>query len=505
MKYALLILLSCTAFAQSPAFDVADVHLSKPDARPNGGFIPGGRTELHGVSMIDLITLAYRVDDDMISGGPAWLGSTRFDVNAKTGRGASEDRMRLMLRSLLTDRFSLKIHTENKQMAAFIMSVAKRSLLKESSGEGDGDCQVQPGQDSQIKATCHNMTTAALAQRLHEYAGGYLNHPVVDSTGLQGRYDFTLTWTGRGALGTAPNSISVFDAVEKQLGLKLEQGKHALPAIVIDSVNETPTPNAPGVKEGLPVTETEFEVATVRPSRPDEKPNQRILPSGQLDFQGIPLKLIISFAYDMDNDRIVGTPKWMDSANFDVSAKSASVVSIDGLRVMLKSLLVERFKLAVHEEEQPVPVYDMVVSKRGAKLEKASGTERAGCKGALENEMISYTCKNITMARLAEDLHRVAGGYVTHPVVDSTGLEGGYNFVLSWTPRNKLNAAGGAGSDGAAAAGGSGGAAVPTASDATGLSAFEALERELGLRLEPKKKPMKVLVIDRVNQTPAEN
>src|SRR5262249_28834988 len=157
-------------------------------------------------------------------------------------RTTSEETMRVMLRSLLADRFKLKTHTQDKPMPAFVMTAGKRVLLKEAAGEGAPDCQPQQAPDSQIKVTCHNMTTAGLALRLRQFAGGYLNHAVVDSTGLQGQYDFALTWTARGALGTAPNSISVFDAVEKQLGLKLEAGTRPLPTIVVDSVNETPTP-----------------------------------------------------------------------------------------------------------------------------------------------------------------------------------------------------------------------------------------------------------------------
>jgi uncharacterized protein (TIGR03435 family) len=510
MRYALLVFLSCVGFAQGPKFDAADVHVSKPGAEQNGGFIPGGRMELHSMSMIDLITLAYTVDDDMISGGPAWMGFARFDVNAKARRTTSEETMRVMLRSLLAERFQLKIHTEDRPMPAFVMTVGKHLQMKEAAGGGEGmpDCQPEQAPDSRVKITCRNITMGGLATRLHQFAGGYLNHPVVDATGLEGRYDFTLAWTGKGALGTAPGSISIFDAVDKQLGLKIEAGKRPLPAIVIDSVNQTPTPNAPGVQEGLPIAETEFEVATVRASKPDEKPNQRILPSGQLDFQAIPLKLMISFAFDMDADRIVGAPKWLDTANYDVAAKTTSVISIDGFRVMLKSLLIDRFKLAVHEEEQPMPVYEMVVAKRGAKLEKAEGTERSGCKPAMENELISYTCKNTTMAKLAEDLHRVAGGYVIHPVVDSTGLEGAYNFVLSWTPRNKLgaNAAGAARPEGAPASPpAAGGGDVPVPADPSGISLFEAIDRQLGLRLDQTRKPQKVLVIDHVNQEPTDN
>jgi uncharacterized protein (TIGR03435 family) len=86
---------------------------------------------------------------------------------------------------------------------------------------------------------------------------------------------------------------------------------------------------------------------------------------------------------------------------------------------------------------------------------------------------------------------------VVHPVVDSTGLEGGYNFVLSWTPKNKLVAAP------AAAPSAAGAPTMPA--DPSGLSVFEALDRQLGLKLDEAKKPMQVLIIDKANQLPTEN
>ena len=93
---------------------------------------------------------------------------------------------------------------------------------------------------------------------------------MVDSTGLKGSWDFDIKWTGRGQLAAAgADGISIFDAVDKQLGLKLELQKVPMPVIVVDSVNEKPTDNPPGAATSLPPTPTEFEVAVVKPSTPD--------------------------------------------------------------------------------------------------------------------------------------------------------------------------------------------------------------------------------------------
>jgi uncharacterized protein (TIGR03435 family) len=274
-------------------------------------------------------------------------------------------------------------------------------------------------------------------------------------------------------------------------------------------VSETPTANAPGAEEKMAVTETEFEVADIKPSRADATPNARFQPNGRIDIQALPLKDMIKLSYNIDDDDRIVAPKWLESAKFDVVAKTSAAPPIDTLRLMLKALLIDRFRIQSHMEDRPVAVYAMTVGKRGSKLEKATGSERAGCKRGNENEMITWTCKNTTMAQLAEDLPRVAGGYIVHPAVDSTGLEGGYNFVISWTPSGRLNGGrGGRGGDAAPAAapaGGGSGGAISLPADPTGLSMFEALDRQLGLKLDVTKKPMPVLVIDKVNQMPTEN
>jgi uncharacterized protein (TIGR03435 family) len=86
---------------------------------------------------------------------------------------------------------------------------------------------------------------ASFTEKIHQWANGYVTHPAVDQTGLKGGYDFTLHWTSRGALDSTPDGIGAIDAVEKQMGLKLTAGTYPLPAMVIDSVNKTPSPNAP--------------------------------------------------------------------------------------------------------------------------------------------------------------------------------------------------------------------------------------------------------------------
>lgn len=498
MKKALLALVSCVAVAQTPIFDVADVHVSKPGTTRQGGAIPGsGRIEFRGLSLSELIQFAYGIDDDMITNAPKWLGYSQFDVFAKGKRGSSDETVKLMMQALIADRFKLVFHKVDKPMPAFVMTVGKKNLMKEAPEGEDSDCQPMPGgEEGTLTLHCTNITMPVFADRFHRYAGGYLTHPVIDQTGLKGGYDFTIRWTGRGILDTKHEGTSFFEAAERQLGLKIEEKKAPLPAMAIDSVNETPTPNAPGVKENLPVEATEFEAAVIKKSAPGvQQGGSPFKPGGRIDIQAMSIKDIFPFLFDVDSTQIVGMPKFLDE-KYSIIAKAPAEVGVDSLKVMLRALIIDQFKMATHKEDQPVTVWVMSVSKKGLKMEKSSGGEASGCKpGGIVNDMVHWTCKATTMAQFGEQFHQYANGYLDHAVVDETGLTDRFNFEISWTPRGKLQAAGGA-----KPADGNG----PVANDPGGLSFFEAAERQLGVKFESQKRPMQVMVIDKASPLTAD-
>src|SRR5438445_441062 len=131
--------------------------------------------------------------------------------------------------------------------------VVFRQSLKQSRASQNG-CQGQPqgppapGVLPYAMVSCHHLSSAASAENLRQMAGGYLDHPVVDKTNLDGSFDFDIKWTARAQLAAAgPDGISIFDAVDKQLGLKLELQKIEMPVIVVDKVNQKPTDSLPGV------------------------------------------------------------------------------------------------------------------------------------------------------------------------------------------------------------------------------------------------------------------
>jgi len=529
--------------ATKPAeFDLVDVHTAAKSPIPfvSGGVLRGDRYVLRNATMVDLISAAYGVDNDKVVGGPTWLESDRYDIVAKATPGTPADTLKIMLQAMLADRFKLVVHNDTKSMPAFVLTAGKgKPKMKETEGKGSG-CQPQQaapnasgGPPPYVTVTCQNMTMDAFAKLIRQFAGGYLTSQVIDSTGLKGAWDFDIKWTPRGALAQAgADGISIFDAVDKQLGLKLDPQKVDSPVIAVDSVNEKPTDNPPGVTASLPPTPpAEFEVAVIKPSPPDATIGGRFDPNGQISMQAVTLKLLISIAWNLnpnDNQGIVGAPKWLDSDKFDIIAKTstdpngkAAPIDIEVLRQMLQALLIDRFQMKVHTENREVNAYTLLAAN--PKMKKADPANRTGCKEGpgpdgkdprITNPILArlLNCQNITMAQFAEQLSTLAGGYIFSPVQDATGLEGAWDFTLSFSTAGQVN--GGRGGPGGgcagAAGGGDGGAAgagrVPTASDPSGaLSIFDAINKQLGLKLEQRKRPVPVLVIDHIEEKPTAN
>jgi uncharacterized protein (TIGR03435 family) len=527
---SLVALLSGVVFGQAaepPAFDLADVHASPHVTNPfmRGGVLRGGRYDVRTATMVDLIRTAYGVDAEKVQGGPSWLDTDRFDIQAKAPANTPPETVKLMLQTLLADRFKLKVRMDNKSMPAFALSMGKgKPKLKESDGSASSECQPrpqdpQPGVIPYNVVACHGRTMEQLAQDLHNFAGGYLPNPVVDQTELKGAWDFEIKWTGRGALAAAgADGISIFDAVDKQLGLKLAPQKLSVPVIVVESVNQKPTDNPPGIATSLPPPPpAEFEVAVIKPSMPNATNMRARMEHGRLDAENVPLKMLVQVAWDINGDELLaGAPKFLDSARFDITAKAPAPppgadVDIDDLRMMLRGLLADRFKLKTHFEERPVDGY--VLSSTGKpKLQKADPSNRTGCKEGpgpdgkdprTANPVLSRLlyCQNMTMAQFADQLPNLAGGYAHVTVLDSTALADAYDFTLSFSAAGLLRGGGIPGQPAPTL-----GAGGDAASDPNGaLSLPDAVSRQLGLKLELKKRPMQVLVIDRIEEKPTEN
>ena len=533
-------LLSGGAFSQpAEKFEAADVHVSPHSDNNFNLFMRGpqtraGRYEIRTATMVDLISAAYGVDADKVYGGPNWLEMDRFDVTAKLPaspdrRKVTPDRQKAMLQALLAERFHLVAHTDSRPMPAYIMTAGKHPQLKDADAAAQPGCQGKPRPQgapptAPIEVACHGLTAPEIAENLHDMAGGYLRQPVVDSTGLKGTYDFDLKWTGRGQLAAAgADGISIFDAVDKQLGLKLELAKAPLPVVVVESVDQKPTQNVADIATILPgvAAPTEFDVAEVKLTPPDIQ-NRRfqIQPGGRIDIEGFDLKFIMQQIWQLSDDMIVGAPKWLSDEKISIIAKAPSTalvngqngppIDIDTLILMIKNLLVDRFKLQTHMEERPVNAYTLVAVK--PKMKPADPNGRIRCAegpGADQRDTRDshpvlgrlLNCQNMTMARFAGMLQSLAPGYIHSPVLDNTGLAGSWDFTLSFSSAGQLQ--------GRAPEGGApppADANANVASDPTGaLSLSDAISRELGLKLEQTRRPVSVLVIDHIEPKPADN
>lgn len=224
-----------------------------------------------------------------------------------------------------------------------------------------------------------------------------------------------------------------------------------------------------------------FEVASVRPSRPDEG-GGATLDASHFICSGMNLRSLIFSVWRIPAWRLAGGPAWLDSDGWSISATlppnmpSNRQELMHQADLMMQALLADRFKLAVHRETREQPVYDLVVAKGGSKL-KSSSAARFNVKtraGRLEFQHVS-------MAIFAPYLFFPAGFFqnaVDRPVIDKTGLEGFYDLTLEWAPDH--------------------------GADASGPSVFTALEEQAGLRLEPRKSPVEFVVIDHVEK-PGEN
>jgi uncharacterized protein (TIGR03435 family) len=241
-----------------PAFEVASVKPSDPDSQLKIDFAAGGRLFVRHATLRFLIKIAYDVTDDQLAGGPGWVGSARFDVQARPSvpqpgdpATMSKDEltlfhepMRLRLQRLLAERFQLELTKESKPMPIFALVAAKPGgggiKMKLDASPGDAVMAGNTGYGT-LKATRVDMDT--LARFLNE---GQTGRPVVNRTGLRGRFDFTLEWapdSGRNPSTADPSAplspptdapgVSIFTALTQQLGLKLEAQAGSADRLVI--------------------------------------------------------------------------------------------------------------------------------------------------------------------------------------------------------------------------------------------------------------------------------
>jgi uncharacterized protein (TIGR03435 family) len=544
--FLLPVLLPMVLAAQTPqpppaamAFTAADIH---PSPLSYGGSyfhtapFTGDRFVAHQATPLNLIMTAYRVEADAVTGGPPGLEFDRYEIVAKTPPGTTEKDTAPMLQTLLADRFKLSVRLETKPLPAFLLKAGSAAAKMKPAADptADSGCRLadQPAPGTPLPPTitvkCSNTTMEQFAELLYENVGQF-NHPVVDATGMTGGWDFDFRFTWQPG---APDAITIFEAVNR-LGLKLEAGTAPRPALTIVSMADAPTPNPPGIEKLLPPPPLpSFEVATIRPSKNESKQEQvQFQGVEQVTFSGSELRLIC-LAWDISEKTIFEAPPFSNDKVWEITAKipapdtplapgKRTQIDFDQVRLMLQSLMAERFGLKVHTEDRPGSGYTLLPSipkmKKGDPANRASCTDRVlpGEKDPrAANPMATQYmhCTNVTVDQFARELEGYSGYIIKTPVLNKSGIEGRYDLTLSFTGIHQLELLGlaqGSATPKPSATGGdkSGGGGTGEGADPGGVPVMlqDAVAKQLGLKLVLEKRPIPALVIDHIEETPTEN
>ena len=232
-----------------------------------------------------------------------------------------------------------------------------------------------------------------------------------------------------------------------------------------------------------------FEVATIKPSRPDAQGKAFQIRGREFFTFNTSLADVITFAYGLHPRQITGAPAWVETEKYDLNAKpdGEGQPNQNQWKVMVQKLLADRFKLTFHHDKKELSVYAIVVGKNGPKLTRSEGDPN-GLPGLFFRGLGNLPARNATMADFAGVMQAAV---LDRPVVDQTGLSGRFDFELKWTPDEFQFG---------------GIAKVPPPADnaAAPPDIYTAMREQLGLTLQSTKAPVDVLVIDRAEK-PSDN
>jgi uncharacterized protein (TIGR03435 family) len=267
------------------------------------------------------------------------------------------------------------------------------------------------------------------------------------------------------------------------------QGGGSLPLTLARATRDTawaiPAPPKPMAADASTV----FEVATIKPSNPDQPGKLLTVKGRQVITVNTTLNDLITFAYDLHARQITGGPEWMSAEKYDVTGQpeGQGQPSMRQLKALVQTLLADRFKLAFHRDTRELPVYAIVAGTGGPKLTKNDSNPN-GLPSLLFRGLGVLPAVNATMADFAGVLQTAV---LDRPVVDKSGLPGRYDFTITWTPDESQFS-------------GLGVRIPPPSGDPNappGL--FTAFQEQLGLKLDSTRAPVEVLVVDRVEKPSA--
>jgi uncharacterized protein (TIGR03435 family) len=222
----------------APTFEVASVKPAKPRPRgqpnPSRGLLPG-RYEMLGYTLGQFVGFAYQKQPDEIA-APSWLDADRFDIVATMPAETTRDQAMRMLQALLEQRFQLKLHREQRLVEVYSLEIAKDGPKMEATEWHDGNGRsINAGPVIQARKSSMDALAAILSR--------WMDHKVVDRTGLTTLYNFTLKWHPEGPAGTVSSGSEVFEALQEQLGLKMVARKLPVEFVVVDHAERIPSGN----------------------------------------------------------------------------------------------------------------------------------------------------------------------------------------------------------------------------------------------------------------------
>jgi len=232
-----------------------------------------------------------------------------------------------------------------------------------------------------------------------------------------------------------------------------------------------------------------IEVATIKPTKPDEQGFMLVFRGGHFQTKNISLSRLLAFSYGVQDKQLIGLPPWAETDKYDIDAKP----DIDGtpnrkqLQGLVQKLIAQRFSLTFHRDKRELSVYVLSVAKTGAKLTKSE--DQGGLPGFGLRGLGALNVHNSSMSEFAGMMQETV---MDRPVIDQTGLAGRYDFTLNWTPDDSQF--------------GGMGAKVPPPTDNTNPppNLYTAIQEQIGLKLDATKAPTDVMVIDHVEK-PSEN
>lgn len=432
---------------------------------------------------------------------PGWAKTDRYVVEAKPEAPQSRAMMYgPMMRTLLEERFKLKIRREPREMPVYNLTVAKGGPKQMNPSRPDSCIAFdfdhpppppseKPGERIELCEMIGRGVTKGASQgeftgfgftmtRFAEQLGALLDRPVIDKTGITGKWDMKVPIPVEDLTPPTvdPNRDRPFDqyrddemifSAMKQLGLRLEPVKGPGMVLVVDSI-ERPTDNFTEPKADAParvppvaakpapqrpaaVVEDKplrFDAASLKPDNPSGGRGMGAVPrsvgavpragrgAGRLQFTTgrvagvvVNTRILLREAYGVKDYQFVGLPSWVQSDRYDFEGKADDAATESQLRQMMQTFLADRFGLTMHRATVDMTVLAMTVGKDGIKAPLADAPEPAGFQAA-QDQYTKHMVASRTFDALADTLS--SAPFVDIPVIDKTGLTGNYKFLMGW-------------------------------------------------------------------------